>query len=40
MLDCPLSIYVLQLSTYQIPLEDMGLKVVDRWVVHFFRRRI
>lgn len=31
--DEPLSAYILQLSCYQIPLEDIGLKVIDREVV-------
>jgi hypothetical protein len=34
LLDNPFNIYQLQLSTYQIPLEDLGFIVSDRWVVH------
>lgn len=33
MVDESLSLYTLQLSCYQIPLEDIGLKVVDRRIV-------
>ena len=28
------SLYTLQLSAYQIPLEDMGLKVIARRLIH------
>lgn len=34
LLDTPYNLYQLQTSTYQIPLEDMGLPIVDRWVIH------
>lgn len=33
LLDSPFNNYQLQLSLYQIPLEDIGYKVVDRWIV-------
>lgn len=32
-LDCPFSHYILQLSAYQIPLEDIGLKVIGRRII-------
>ena len=31
--DMPLSKYELQLSLYQIPLMEVGLKIVDRWII-------
>ena len=31
--DEPLSLYTLQLSAYQLPLEDIGLKVIARRVI-------
>lgn len=34
LLDSPFNIYQLQLSTYQIPLEELGFIVSDRWIVH------
>lgn len=33
-LDTPYNMYQLQTSCYQIPLEDLRLPVVDRWLVH------
>lgn len=33
MYDMPLSKYELQLSLYQIPLLELGLKVIDRWII-------
>lgn len=33
LLDSPMNHYQLQLSMYQIPLEDIGLKVTERWIV-------
>lgn len=33
LLDMPLSHYELQLSTYQVLLEEAGIKVVDRWII-------
>ena len=32
--DESLGLYTLQLSCYQIPLEDIGLKVIGRRIVH------
>lgn len=34
LLDNPFNIYQLQLSTYQIPLEELGFKLFNRWIVH------
>jgi hypothetical protein len=33
-LDTPYNMYQLQTSCYQIPLEDLKLPVVDRWLIH------
>lgn len=32
--DEPIGLYTLQLSAYQIPLEDMGLKIIGRRLIH------
>ena len=29
-----LNVYKLQLSCYQIPLEEIGLNIIDRWLIH------
>lgn len=34
LLDCPLSKYEIQLSLYQMMLEQHGLTVEDRWIIH------
>jgi hypothetical protein len=34
LLDTPFNHYVIQQSYYQIPLEDIGIPVIDRWLVH------
>lgn len=33
LLDHPYNHYQIQLSLYQIPLEEIGIKVIDRWVI-------
>lgn len=33
LLDCDYSLYTLQLSAYQIPLEDIGINVIDREII-------
>lgn len=33
LLDNPYNHYQIQLSLYQIPLEDAGIKVIDRWII-------
>ena len=34
LLDTPYNHYQVQQSLYQIPLEEIGLKIIDRWLVH------
>jgi hypothetical protein len=34
LLDSPFNHYAVQLSLYQLPLEELGLNIIDRWIIH------